>query len=78
MKKITMPKIYTVVGKNIIKYRNLKNLSDVQLAEAVGISPQLVKQIEDGHPNKSISIETLSKIAQILNISVIELLEQDY
>ena len=78
MKKITMPKIYTVLGSNIVKYRNLKNLSDLQLADAVGISHDLIKQLESGNPKKSISIETLSKIAQVLNVSVIHLLEQDH
>ena len=78
MKKITMPKIYTVLGSNIVKYRNLKNFSDIQLADAVGISHDLIKQLESGNPKKSISIETLSKIAQVLNVSVIHLLEQDH
>ena len=78
MKKITMPKIYTVLGNNIVKYRNLKNLSDIQLADAVGISHDLIKQLESGNPKKSIPIETLSKIAQVLNVSVIHLLEQDH
>ena len=78
MKKITMPKIYTVLGNNIVKYRNLKNFSDIQLADAVGISHDLITQLESGNPKKSISIETLSKIAQVLNVSVIHLLEQDH
>ena len=48
MKKITMPKIYTVLGNNIVKYRNLKNFSDIQLADAVGISHDLIKQLDIG------------------------------
>ena len=78
MEKMKTSTIYTVVGKNIIKYRSIKQICDIHLADTVGISHELIKQLESGNPKKSISIETLSKIAQALNVSVIHLLEQDF
>lgn len=60
------------IGKQIWKYRNLNNMSREQLAERVGLTPATLRQYENGH--KPPRLETLIKIANVLNVSVDELL----
>ncbi len=57
-----------------IKQQRLENrLKQKELAELVGISNTYLSDIETGRTNPS--IETLKKIAQILNIRVSNLLD---
>ncbi|EGO8423955.1 MULTISPECIES: helix-turn-helix domain-containing protein [Enterococcus] len=58
-------------GKNIVKLRKNKNLSQEQLAEKVGLKKQSISNIERG--NRYPTFETLDKIASVLEVSPIEL-----
>ena len=59
-------------GKNPIKvWREFRNLTQQQLAEAVGISKPYLSQIENG--KRSGKTEVITAIANALNVSVDEL-----
>ncbi len=63
-----------MLGLNIAYYRKLAGLSQLQLAEAVGISRTHISNIEAPNVPTSISLETLMDIADALNIPVYTLL----
>ena len=63
-----------MIGLNISYYRKLSGLSQLQLAEAVGISRTHISNIEAPNMHTSISLETLMDIADVLNIPVNSLL----
>ena len=65
---------YKMIGLNISYYRKLSGLSQLQLAEAVGISRTHISNIEAPNMHTSISLETLMDIADVLNIPVNSLL----
>jgi len=65
---------HKMLGLNIAYYRKLAGLSQLQLAEAVGISRTHISNIEAPNVPTSISLETLMDIADALNIPVYTLL----
>ncbi len=65
---------YKQIGLNIAYHRKLKGLTQLQLAEAVGISRTHMSNIEATNMPTSISLETLFEIANVLNIPVSTLL----
>jgi transcriptional regulator with XRE-family HTH domain len=54
------------IGLNIGYYRRVRHLTQVELAEAVGISSNYLSQVERGY--KSISLVKLLKIAEVLGV----------
>ena len=65
---------YKNIGLNISKYRHIKNLSQEELANKVGISYSYLTQIEAPNVIKKMSLEVLFDIADALNIDVKDLL----
>lgn len=65
---------YKMIGLNIAYYRKLNGLSQMQLAEASGISRTHMSNIEAPNMPTSISLETLMDIADVLQIPVKNLL----
>ncbi|MBS1650980.1 MAG: helix-turn-helix transcriptional regulator [Bacteroidetes bacterium] len=61
------------VGKNIKQLRELKNFSQLYMAEQLGISQRNYSNIESNGNN--ISVDYIDRIAKILNISVAKILE---
>ncbi len=59
---------YKKIGLNIAYYRKLRKLSQIQLAEAVGISRTHISNIEAPNMPTSLSLETLMDIADALEI----------
>lgn len=59
------------LGVNIAFYRKLRNLSQIQLAEAVDVSRTHMSRIENA--DSSVSLEVLFRIADVLNIPVYKL-----
>lgn len=59
---------YKKLGLNIAYYRKLKGLSQLQLAEAVGISRTHISNIEAPNMPTSLSLETLMDIADALEV----------
>ncbi len=66
---------YITVGKKIRSIRMRKGLSQLQLSEMVEVSPPYISYIENGVKNAS--IETLVKIANALQVSIDELLDDN-
>lgn len=64
-----------IIGNNIIKYRNLAGLTQLQLAEMVGISAAFLSRVECG--KKMMKVSTLYSTAQALNVSCDALLHQE-
>ena len=58
----------TELGLNIAYYRKINGLTQIQLAQEVGISRTHVSNIEAPKRATHISVETLFKIADALNI----------
>jgi len=61
------------VGRKIQKLRQEKDMSQVEMAERIGITPVYLGFIEQGVRNPSIS--TLDKIARILKVKMSDLLD---
>lgn len=59
-------KIYRIMGLNIAYYRNLRNMSQEQLGDKLNFEQSYVSRIE--RANVGISMDTLCKIAEILNV----------
>ncbi len=62
------------LAKNLKRYRSLKNLSQRQLAELAGLADSTVGELERGTKNPS--LETLTLLANVLDIPVWYLLEE--
>lgn len=60
------------VGKNIKKVRKLLGLSGNELGKILGVSQQQVSRYESG--TSAITIDTLIRISNALNVSVSELI----
>lgn len=68
---------YKMIGLNIAYYRKLKGLTQLQLAEQINISRTHMSNIEAPNMPTSISLDTLLDIADVLEISVSNLLYFD-
>ncbi len=64
-----------MLGENLKLYRENKNMTQTEVAEALGIKSATVSKYESGtlEPN----IESLKKLAQLFDISIGELLNED-
>ena len=64
-----------IFGKNLRVLRTCKGLSHKELAEMIGRTPTMISMYENGKtfPRRQI----LNKLAEILNVSVDELLNED-
>jgi len=63
---------YYEIGQKIRKIRKAQNLSQEQLAEAIGISTTHMSHIETG--NTKLSLPVLVNISQVLNVTTDDLL----
>lgn len=70
-----MPIDYITVGKKIRSIRKRKGLSQLQLADMVKVSPPYISCVENDVKNAS--IETLVRIANALQVSIDELLDDN-
>jgi len=66
---------YIHLGLNVSFYRKLRGLTQIHLAEIVGISRTHMSNIEAPGVEKSVSLETLFKLADALGIEPSKLLE---
>ena len=64
-----------MLGEKIKKYREEKKITQVEVAEVLGVKPATVSKYEAGtlEPN----IESLKKLAELFEISVDELIKED-
>lgn len=61
------------IGLNVRVERTIKQLTQAQLAELIDVHEKYIGKIETGKQN--VTVRTLNKIAQALNINIIRLLE---
>jgi transcriptional regulator with XRE-family HTH domain len=66
---------YLRLGLNIAFYRKLKGLTQIKLAEIVGISRTHMSNIEAPGVEKSVSLNVLFDLAKALDIEPSKLLE---
>lgn len=71
MKNITPDELYSIIGKNVAKYRKAKNISQLALSLEMGYkSVSVVSGAEVCYKNKHFNLEQLLKISQILNVEL--------
>lgn len=75
--KTEFPDKYITLGLKIAYYRRKCNLTQEHFAELIGKSISFVGQVEGTGTIRGVSLETLFKMAQVLNISPAKLLEED-
>ena len=63
---------YEIVKTNIKKYRLEHKLTQQDLADLSGVSRQYICDIENKNRNKHITIAILGRVADALNINIIE------
>lgn len=66
---------YKKIGARIVYFRKIKGLTQERLADDVGISPQYLSRIENGSYPKSVSLSTLMRVAQKLEVPMSKLME---
>ena len=75
--KTEFPERYITMGLKIAYYRKKSGYTQELFAELIDKSVNFVGQVEGPGTVKGISLETLFKIAQALNIPPSKLLEDD-
>ena len=68
---------YITLGLKIAYYRKKAGLTQENLAERTGKSVNFIAQVEGTGIVRGVSLETLFKIAQVLNVAPSKLLEDD-
>ena len=63
---------YEIVRKNIKKFRLEHKLTQQDLADLSGVSRQYICDIENENRNKHITIAILGRIADALNLNIVE------
>lgn len=72
-----MEKTYQTIGKNIYKFRVLKQLSQAKLAEKSNVSAAYISQIECSRLHKGITCTAVMKIAEALQVPTCILLAEE-
>ena len=68
---------YIKIGLKISYYRKLRSLTQEQLADALGCEVSFIGQIEAPNVYKSVSLDTLFRIADALNVPAYKFLNFD-
>lgn len=66
---------YKIIGQTIKKYRKQKGFTQEQLADMASISISYITKIEAVNCDQPFSLEVLLDIAEVLGISIHQLLE---
>lgn len=66
--------MYENISKQIYYYRNIKKVSIEQLSEVTGLSSRYLKSIEKNLRKPSLA--SIEKIANALNIQIIDLIKE--
>ena len=71
------PERYITLGLKIAYYRKKRGFTQESFAEAIGKSLNFLAQVEGPSTIRGVSLETLFKMADVLNIPPSKLLEDD-
>ncbi len=66
--------LFSRIALNVRVERTIKRLTQAQLAELIDVHEKYIGKIENGKQN--ITIKTLNKLANALNIDICRLLEE--
>ncbi len=75
--KTEFPERYITLGLKIAYYRKKAGYTQETFAELIDKSVNFVGQVEGTGMIRGVSLETLFKMAQVLNIAPSKLLEED-
>ncbi len=75
--KTDYPERYITLGLKIAYYRKKRGYTQENFAEKVGISLNFLAQVEGTGTVRGVSLETLFKIADVLQVAPSKLLEDD-
>ena len=75
--KTDYPERYITLGLKIAYYRKKRGYTQENLAEKVGISLNFLAQVEGTGTIRGISLETLFKMADVLQVAPSKPLEDD-
>ena len=75
--KTDYPERYITLGLKTAYYRKKRGYTQENLAEKVGISLNFLAQVEGTGTIRGISLETLFKMADVLQVAPSKLLEDD-
>ncbi len=75
--KTDFPERYITLGLKIAYYRKKAGYTQEVLAEMVDRSVNFIGQVEGPGTVRGVSLETLFKISQVLNVPPSKLLEED-
>ena len=75
--KTDYPERYITLGLKIAYYRKKRGYTQENLAEKVGISLNFLAQVEGTGTVRGISLETLFKMADVLQVAPSKLREDD-
>ena len=75
--KTDYPERYITLGLKIAYYRKKRGYTQEKLDEKVGISLNFLAQVEGTGTIRGISLETLFKMADVLQVAPSKLLEDD-
>lgn len=67
---------YTIIRKNIRKYRKEKNLTQQDLADMTDLSREYVTDIENENRNKHFTIAVIGRIAEALETDIRKFFEE--
>jgi len=65
-----------MVGSYLRNYRRIRNVTQLELAQWLGVSRQAISMWESG--KRELKVTTLSKIARVFNVSLDELLKSQH
>lgn len=78
MHNITPKQLYSLIGKNVAKYRKEKGLSQLDLSLQMGYkSVSVISGSEICYGNKHFNLEQLLKISQILEVDICEFFKHE-
>jgi len=66
---------YKAIGQNVAKYRQIKGVSQLELAQAVGHKSTTIVSLAEISKTKHFNLEHLYKIAKYLDIDICDLLQ---
>lgn len=68
--------IKSIICQNVRKYRKEKNVRLMDLAEAIGVTPDHLKRIESPTDRNNISLMCLYRISQVLEVGIDKFFEK--
>jgi transcriptional regulator with XRE-family HTH domain len=70
-----VPKLRVMLGQRVRALRQERNLSQLELGRKAGLSGKFIGEVERG--DKSVSVDSLYRVATVLRVSLPSLLEEE-